>query len=195
MNNLVPIIAILISLIIAFLFYFKVKKKKKVNKWDILANYVSTIVSIVIGAMISILIFNYQEKKTDERELTELKINIEAELSDIQRVLSSGDVLIINKLSFLITYVEPIIIGECAKSGLFNSKDVENLLHLSRKIKFYNVQVEYLLNIIQKEENPSFTILLQNCNKNMETSRTQILKDISQIVSHLDLKLSESRNN
>ncbi|MDO6602112.1 hypothetical protein [Arenibacter palladensis] len=187
-----PIITILISLIIAFLFYFKVKKK--VNKWGILTNYISTILSIVIGAMISILIFNYQESKTDERELTELKINLEAELSDIQRVLSSGDVLTINKLPFLITYVEPIIIGECAKSGLFNSKDVENLLHLSRKIKFYNVQVEYLLNIIQKEEIPSFSILLKNCNRNMETSRSQILKNILQTASQLDMKLSETRN-
>lgn len=166
----------------------------KDKKWDTATNFITTILSIVVGAMISILIYNAQQNNQENQKLIELRKNLEAEMSDINRILSSNDVITVNGLTFLTTHIEPIIIDECAKSGLFNSIDVENFLHISRKIKFYNVQVSYFLSILTASNNQFGSQLLTNCNKNMETSRYAILNDIKLIQEKLNLKLSGSIN-
>ena len=163
-------------------------------KWDTATNFVTMVLSIVIGTMISILIYNKQKTEQDKQRLSELRQNLEAEISDMRRVLNSNEVITIDGMSFMTTYIQSIIIDECAKSGLFNSLDVENFLHISRKVKFYNVQVNYFLSILTNTNNQSGSQLLSNCNKNMETSRIAILKDTKSIQKKLNLTLSDSEN-
>ena len=194
MPNLYPTIAVLISLIFSIAYFLYIKSNVNDKTWDTATNFVTTILSIVIGAMISIILYNLQQKTESEQRVTELKKNLQAELSDINRVLSSGDVINVNGLPFLAIFIEPIIIDECAKSGLFETKDVENFLHISRKIKFYNVQVNYFLSILTTSNNPFSPEILIHCQKNMETSRIAIINDIKTIQTQLNLSLSDSIN-
>ena len=194
MPNLYPTIAVLVSLILSIAYFLYIKSYVKDKTWDTATNFVTTILSIVIGAMISIILYNLQQKMESEQRVTELRKNLQAELSDINRVLNSGDVITVNGLPFLATFIEPIIIDECAKSGLFETKEVENFLHISRKIKFYNVQVNYFLSILTTSNNPFSPEILTHCQKNMETSRVAIINDIKTIQTQLNLSLSDSIN-
>jgi len=194
MQNIYPVITIIIGLILSISYFLFIKSNVEDKTWDTATNFVTTILSIVIGAMISIIIYQYQKESENQQKLTEMRRNLEAELSDINRVLSSGEAITVDGLAFLTTYIQPIIVDECAKSGLFLARDVENLLHVSRKIKFYNVQVNYFLAILTNSDNKQFIFLLRNCNRNMETSRLSIIQDISQIQNQLKLTLSDSIN-
>jgi len=193
-QNIYPIITIIIGLILSVTYFLYINSCVEDKTWDTATNYLTTILSIVIGAMISIIIYNYQKNLESQQKLSELRINLEAELSDMNRVLNSGEAMTVNGLSFLTTFIEPIIINECAKSGLFSSLHVENLLHISRKIKFYNVLVNYFLSILTNSNTPLFNTLLTNCNTGMESSRLAIINDIKQIQDQLVLKQSESIN-
>ncbi len=192
MKNTYPILTIAISLTLAISYFIYVASYLKNIKWDTATSFVTTVLSIVIGAMISILIYNAQKTEQDKQKLSELRQNLEAEISDMSRVLSSKDVITVNGMTFMTTYIQPLIIDECAKSGLFNSLDVENFIHISRKINFYNVQVNYFLSILANTNDQFSPQLLTNCNKNMETSRIQILNDIKFIQEKLNLTLSNS---
>jgi hypothetical protein len=194
MKNFYPTVTIFIGLILSISYFLFILSNVKEKTWDTATTFVTTILSIVIGAMISIIIYQYQNQNENQQKLSEMRRNLESELSDIQRVLTSGEVITINSLPFLTTYIQPIIVDECAKSGLFLSRDVENLLHISRKIKFYDVQVNYFLSILTNSDNPQFPNILMNCNKNMETSRLSIIQDINQIKNQLNLTLSNSIN-
>lgn len=194
MKNIYPTITIIIGLILSISYFLFIRCNVKEKTWDTATNFVTTILSIVIGAMISIIIYHYQNENENQQKLTEMRRNLEAELSDIKRVLTSGEAITVNGLPFLTTYIQPIIVDECAKSGLFLSRDVENLLHISRKIKFYNVQVNYFLSILTNSDNKQIPNILINCNKNMETSRLAIIQDINQIQNQLNLTLSNSIN-
>lgn len=193
MKNIYPIITIIVGILLSVAYFFYIKNNVKDKKWDTATNFITTVLSIVIGAMISIIVYHYQKENENQQKLSEMRTNLETELSDIKRVLSSGEVLTVNGLPFLTTYIQPIIIDECAKSGLFIPRDIENLLHISRKIKFYNTQVNYFLSILTSDSK-QFPGLLENCNKNMENSRLAIIQDINQIQTQLNLTLSDSIN-
>ncbi len=192
MGNLYPIITIILAMAISICYLIYIRIYITDKTWDTTTNYVTTVLSIVVGAMISIIIYNIQQEDQSQQKLKELRKNLAAELSDINRGLISGDVMTVNEMSFLVTYIEPIIIKECAKSGLFQPKEVENLLHISRKTEFYNVQVNYFLAVIANANNPHFQDILTNCNKNMETTRSAIVQSIQLIVNQFNLTLSDS---
>ncbi|MCF8451619.1 MAG: hypothetical protein K9G42_00370 [Pedobacter sp.] len=193
MQNSYPVVAIIIAILLSLAYFFYIKSSVKSKVWDTATNFVATMLSIVIGAMISIIIYNSQQKNQDERKLSELRTNLEAELSDINRILVANEVMTVGQISFLITYIEPVIIQECAKSGLFQPKEVENLLHISRKIKFYNTQVNYILSILASSPNPS-SELLAHSSRNLETTRVGVINGINLIKVRLNLKLSDSIN-
>ena len=190
-NNKYATIAIIIGVILSLLYLIFIWIEVNDKFWDATTNIVVTTLSIVIGAMISIILYNYQKSNEDLETLSDLKKNLQAEFSDINRVLLSNDVITINRLRFLVTFIEPIVMIECAKSGLFQSKEVENLLHLSRKVKLYNTQVNYLLSLIANSNNPNFPSTIELCNKNMETSRLAIIQGITKVATDLSLSLTQ----
>ena len=193
-QNLYPILAVIVGLFLSGLYLNYILNNVNDKTWDTATNYVTTLLSIVVGANISILIYNHQKEQQSEQKLKELRASLERELSDLNRILTTGESITVNNLSFLSTYIQPIIIDECAKSGLFETKEVENLLHMSRKIKFYNVQVSYFLSILINSNNNNFSDILNNCNRNMETSRNAIINNINMIITQFDLTKSDSIN-
>lgn len=187
-------LAVIVALLLSVFYFFYILIYVTEKTWDTATNFVTTVLSIVIGGMISVIIYNYQQKQQSEHKFKELLINLERELSDINQVLTSGEVIKVDNLSFLVTYIQPIIIDECAKSGLFEPRDVENLLHFSRKIKFYNVQVSHFLSILANSDIKRFSYLLENSNRNMETSRIALIDDIKTIITHIRSLRSKCSN-
>lgn len=180
-------LAVIVALLLSVFYFFYILIYVPEKTWDTATNFVTTVLSIVIGAMLSVIIYNYQKKQQSEHKLKELRVNLERELSDINDVLSSRETIKVENLSFLITYIQPIIIDECTKSGLFEPSDVETLLYISRKIKFYNLQVTYFLSILTNSDNKNFSYLLANCNNNMEKSRTTLIDDIKMIITQFEM--------
>ncbi len=192
MKNKYPYIAIGISILLSIGYFIYIGFNVNIKKWDVSTNYITTILSLVIGAMISIIIYNHQRKKESEQILKELRKNLQAELSDIKRVLKSREGMTVNGMSFLVTFIEPIIIHECAKNSLFSPIDIENFIHISRKIKLYNVQVNFLLSVLSNSNNKNFDILLKHSYNNLKTGRIAIVSDIDLLVKRLNLTLSDS---
>ena len=191
-QNKYSIAVCIISILVAWLYFMYISNYVTDKIWDTSTTFISTLLSIIIGVTISIILYNYQNNQQDIEKIKELKTNLTAELSDLNRVMSSGEAMNVNQLDFVVTFIQPIIIDECSKSGLFNPLEVENFLHVSRKIKFYNVQVSYFLNLINNASTVNFNTLLVHCHKNMETSRIAVINDIVFLAKKLNLELSDS---
>lgn len=185
---------LIISIVISVVYFFVVSKYANEKVWDTLTTFISTILSIVIGTTIGVIIYNYQKNASDTERLSQLKTNLAAEFSDLNRILTKGSGMKVNGQEYIVTYLQTIVTDECCKSGLFTTKLLENLLHLSRKIKFYNSLVNYFLQIISNSNSQNFSNLLENCTSNLATSRQSIINDINKIKNDLKIELSNSIN-
>lgn len=193
-KNIYFIVVCVISFLIFGLYYWYIAKNVDSEKWNVSITFLSTLLSIIVGAAISCIIYDYQKDVQERERLVELLKCLSAELSDLKRVLANGEGLKVNNLTFIVTYIQPIIIDECAKSALFTPDNIENFIHVSRKIKLYWAFVDYLLRLLAAPKGQDFEALLQHCHTNMETSRNAILSDIEFLTKKLDVKLSDSLN-
>lgn len=186
-NLLFSLLALYLVLILAsFLFIVSTSAD---NIRSISITFLTTFLSVILAITLSIIAYNYQEEQKDEREMNKLKTNLKAEITDILDVLRREDFLIINNgLRFKVTYIQPIIIEECVRTDLFNSRQTENLLHIARKIRFYNTQIEYLLNLLAHPKNNDFESLISHCERNLTQTINCIIKNLDQMKNQLGIK-------
>ena len=173
MNQIRIIVLIIISLFsIIYVYYFRTYVSQiNLSFFDgIITTFVSTLFSIIVG----IFLYEYQDNKNKKSELERLKTIIKAESQDIVSILSEVEGMTITlsnekKMSVLITLISPIAHEEAGKSGKFSALITENLFHISRKIRMYNMKVEHLLGLIRGNQNESYLIhAINNINETKE---------------------------
>jgi hypothetical protein len=147
----------------------------------ILGSFVSFLLAIIAG----VYLFRSQEKEKDDKLRNDYMKILGSEFEDIKNVLNNSEKAIIEiqdmKLELLITSLKPLTIEKAALSGLFEPVDTENLFHLARKIRLYNVEVIFLLSgIISNNIN-----LIKFAANNIENTKKGILENIEKIRKNL----------
>ena len=196
MIYLITIISILIIVLIHTLFLRKRISDSTINWWDSL---VSTFISVLLAIVVGIWLFEYGETRTNQNKKDSYRNLLSSELSDTSRILSTGKRMTIkineNNYPVLITHVQPIIIEDAARSGLFNEIITENMLHLARKMKIFNIKTEYVLARMASGRPPNedkFEENMQNAIKNIDETKESIVTTIDLLVKQLAIDLSRS---
>lgn len=121
-------------------------------------------------------------------------------MSDACRVLKDpqSTTLYIGRTNYpvLITYVQPLAIEDAARSGLFTPIQTENLLHLARKIRMFNVKTQFCLSVLAQNRalDPSYQARVEYATRNVGETRTGILEAIDLCKRQLGIELSASVN-
>ncbi|MEK6659045.1 MAG: hypothetical protein AABY36_05130 [Campylobacterota bacterium] len=166
---------------IIYAYYFRVAiPQTSIGFFDgVVTTFVSTLLSIIVG----IFLYEYQDNENKKSELKRLKTIVKAESQDIVSILSAGEGMTITlsngqTMIVLITLISPLAHEEAGKSGKFNALVTENLFHISRKIRMYNMKVEYLLGLIQRNQNESYLIHAIN---NVNETKEAVIRDCNQV--------------
>lgn len=184
------IVIIFVLLVVGSIVYISQSDTKDLP--NVILTFLSIFFSVVLGAIFSIILYNNQKQIQDERLLKALKTNLQAEITDMYEVLKKGTPLKVNGLDFTITFIQPIILEKSAKSDLFKSHEIENFLHVARKVRFYNLLVNHLLSIINSPKDKNFTAILSSYHANLERTKKGIIHNLEQILEQLELKFSDS---
>jgi CRISPR/Cas system-associated endoribonuclease Cas2 len=189
-RNYVLLIITIVVMVASVQYANYVTKVAPDKTWDVVTSLITTVLSIVLGATLSIIIYNFQKEQQDREKVLDLKDGIRAEMNDISEVLSRESTFSLHfgneVIPFTITYIQPTILETAANSGLFDSISTENFLHVARKIRFYNVHVSYLLNLLSNIDSPTVKQLIKSHQSNMETTRLAIIENIIHLLKLLE---------
>ncbi|MNF94006.1 hypothetical protein D3C85_1228930 [compost metagenome] len=161
--------------------------------WDWFNTLAATGISFFLALIAGIYLFNLQTMATRTSENEDLRILLTAELSDLQRILNDSNRMGLDfpsgkKIDVLITYIQPLVIEKAALSGLFTVTESENLLHIARKIRTYNLKTQYFLSLLPSRSSES-TFL--HAYENLEQSRVAIISNIGHVAIQLNLNFSK----
>lgn len=142
----------IVGVCLAILYSLIIKKLAPDKWWDWSHALVSTMVSVLLGVFSAFIVYNVQAADADAKKKSDFKILMQEEFSDLYQVLSSKDFVDFDsgkaKHKVLIAFIQPLIIEDAARSGLFKPVDTNNLLHLARKIRAYNLEVQFFISAI-----------------------------------------------
>ena len=188
---------VIIAILIAVLYSLMVHHLAPDAVWGWRHTFVATVVSVVFAVAIGVALFNHQTNVTDRARTRQFRASLSAEISDIIREISSGNFMTIHlstsSQKVLITYIQPLILEDAARSGLFNSVHTENMLHLAQKIRMYNIKVSYLFSVLTAgSSKPAFEPQTLHAIQNVEETRKAIIEDSHFLLKQMDLPLSPS---
>lgn len=182
---MIIVLCIATSLLMAALYTLIIIKTKKDELWGWLNSLFSSLISILLGVVIAILIFNVQNKITDKNKkgsflklisytFQTTKINLNSKPDTI----NFGD---FNK-SVVLALLEPSPIESAVNSGLFRAEETAYLLSLETNMKLYNQKVTYFLSLIPSNiPLKQHKIFLKGAVDDIEKNRELILKTIDML--------------
>jgi hypothetical protein len=149
----------------------------------VITTFFSTLLSIIVG----IFLYEYQQSENKKSERERLTSIVKAESQDIISILSDGEGMSLTlpnekKMSVLITLISPLAHEEAGKSGEFNALITENLFHLSRKIRMYNMKVNHLLGLIQSSSNETY---LEHAINNVNETKVAVVDGCNLVNSQI----------
>ncbi len=164
--------------------------------WGWYHSLISAVVSISIGISIAIGIFYYQTKVTDKEKKNQLRNLLSAEISDSIRILENGEPMVFSLPNstekVVVTFIQPLVLEDAFRSGLFNLVETENMIHLARKIRMYNLKVSHLYSVISNLTNINSENIIRQAVKNVEDSRKAIIESSVTLLKQMGLSLSSS---
>ena len=189
--NLLRSSALILLLALAYSALILLQQQPKA--WDWFNTLAATGISFFPALIAGIYLFNLQTTATRTSESEDLRILLTAELSDLQRILNDSNRMGLDfpsgkKIDVLITYIQPLVIEKAALSGLFTVTESENLLHIARKIRTYNLKTQYFLSLFPSRSSES-TFL--HAYENLEQSRVAIISDIVHVAAQLNLNFGK----
>ena len=150
---------------------------------DDLAGFYDGLIATFVGALLSIVVgihlFNHHREAEKRSDRERLRAILEAESKDISNILGGGEGMTITLpsgtiVSVLVTWLSPLAHEDAARSGEFDAVMTENLFHISRKIRMYNLKVGHLMALVQSRAEEQFLI---HAAKNVTETQEAILKD------------------
>ena len=176
-------------LLLALAYSALILLEQQPKAWDWFNTLAATGISFFLALIAGIYLFNQQTMATRTSENEDLRILLTAELSDLQRILNDSNRMGLDfpsgkKIDVLITYIQPLVIEKAALSGLFTVTESENLLHIARKIRTYNLKTQYFLSLLPSRSSES-TFL--HAYENLEQSRVAIISNIGHVANQLNL--------
>lgn len=178
------ILTALIGLIFTLVVFYAAPEKK----WDWLISFTGTVISFLTAVIAGLYLFEKQEEAKKRQDRVEILSMLKAELGDMKRLFSDTTGKLVITLNgqpkpVLVTYVQPLIVEKAATSGLFSVVHTENLLHLGRKVRMFNVKTQYLLGLLSSGVGtPAISERLHHAIDNIESTREAILADIDRLM-------------
>jgi hypothetical protein len=191
-NYYIVIILILLATICAYLYsriLFSIKPDKI---WDWYNSISSTLISVVLALAIAIGIFFFQtniiQKAEKDKYLFVLDVELAATWQGVQNTENPLNVNYKNTTySFNVVYLQSIILEEAARSGLFNEKETRLLLKLTRYINFHNMNLDLLISLIPRIDDPFSEQKINMSWKAHTKTRDMIINDIQNICNFISL--------
>jgi hypothetical protein len=164
----------------------------KGQRWAWWHRLVSTIVSVLLGIVIAMHIYSLQQNDQREGQKRRILYLLNAELLDTYRVLTStNDFAIItnnDRFSAQVGFIQPLITEEAVKSGLFDQFLTEQLIHLARKMRFYNVCVDNVIRVANSfSGDPNYERRVRHATMNSELNRNTLIEDVETIRKNIGL--------
>lgn len=161
--GIVLFVSLIIPVITIIIFSILIKRKKPDDNWNWWISFVSTIVSLMLGIVVGISLFEYRQNRIKLDDRARLTSMLSVELSGIYDVLSREKYTTIGDnqpMQTLVTKLDQIIINDAIRSNLFDKGVAKLLIVISRNISMQNILVDHSMASIRlariKDSKPPF---------------------------------------
>lgn len=188
-----PIVfACLLGVIYSIIVYFKAPSET----WGWWHSLVSTIVAVLLGVSIAIFLFQNEQHTNSKNDKNRYLSLMRLELSGVrQRLLDptritlsvhSGEIL-----KAQVTYIQPLIMEEAGRSGLFKDNASFMMLDLSGSMRMFSKKTDILINLLSSSKEPiGLELNIKSAIVNIEQSRDGILRGIELLSKELGIELT-----
>jgi hypothetical protein len=187
-----PIIfACLFGVIYSIIVYIKAPSEA----WGWWHSLVSTIVAVLLGVSIAIFLFQNEQNTNSKNDKNRYLSLMRLELSGVrQRLLDPTRITLSvhngEILQAQVTYIQPLIMEEAGRSGLFNDNASFMMLDLSGSMRMFSKKTDILINLLSSSKEPiGLEKNVRSAILNIEQSRDGILRGIELLSKELDIDL------
>ncbi len=190
------------GVIFSFLVLFVVYIGFYVHARDELAELTSTLIGTGVGAGLAVAtglwLFRHQQREiADSRredfrgmlreELEETRDELKDSIAELDKPDSDVDTIYVHMI-----YVQPLVIEEAAKSGLFSSAFTRQLLSVARQFHTYNLKVSNLYTIpgVHAVSSPLEQELVHSAAKGIANQAQAVVERCERLLRHSDLSSS-----
>jgi hypothetical protein len=119
---------------------------------------VSTVASVWAALLIGLILFQHQTQVTDRKKKEELAELLKTELGEVRGMLERSRTVVpdealettessftAHKMEVSVLYTHPLIVEEAARSGLFDTEQTAEMLHLARNMEYHNVLLQEVM--------------------------------------------------
>jgi hypothetical protein len=187
------IFACLCAVIYSIIVYIKAPSEA----WGWWHSLVSTIVAVLLGVSIAIFLFQNEQHTNSKNDKQRYLSLMRLELSGVrQRLLDptritlsvySGEIL-----QAQVTYIQPLIMEEAGRSGLFKDNASFMMLDLSGSMRMFSKKTDILINLLSLSKEPiGLEKNIRSAILNIDQSRNGILRGIELLSKELDIDLTD----
>lgn len=186
--------AIIIALIYSIILYRRTRNE--FMSW--FHSLVSSVVSILLGISVAFFLFSSQQRITDDAARQRYLNLVRMELSGVKQRLTDQTLkasfsTALGERSSHVTYIQPIVLEEAGKSGLFQENQSFMMLDISGSIRMYNRKTDILFDLLSSSKEPlGLSKNLDAAIENIETSRKGILKGLDLLSKELKIELANN---
>ncbi len=121
--------------------------------WGAISTFIATLISVIGAFFIGVGLYNSQVRIADAKRVEQLSEVLVSELSGTIDALKRAAEHKVEPPSpqwdtVPVTYVQPIILEDAARSGLFNTEVTKKMLLLARTVHLYNLRVSQLFSLL-----------------------------------------------
>ena len=159
---------------------------------------VAGIVSILLGISVGFFLFSSQQRMSDDAARQRHLNLVRMELSGVKRSLTDQTVkanfsTAFGERSSHVTYIQPIVLEEAGKSGLFQENQSFMMLDISGSIRMYNRKTGILFDLLSSSKEPlGLAKNLDAAIENIENSRKGILTGLDLLSKELKIELTDN---
>lgn len=133
-----------------------VHRYAKDQRWSWWHGLVSTLISVLLGVVVAVWLLHFQSVANDRDTRDRLMSLLRSELTDSYRYLTVNNnnlkvECVDTNFVFQLFVLQPIILEEAAKSGLFTETQTENMLGIAKKMKMRNQELDFLCTMLSAE--------------------------------------------
>ena len=188
----------LFALIIAFFYSLIVYLRARQDFVGWCHALVAGIVSILLGISVGFFLFSSQQRMSDDAARQRYLNLVRLELSGVKRSLTdqtdkANISTALGERSIHVTYIQPVVLEEAGKSGLFQESQSFMMLDLSGSMRMFNRKTGILLDLLSSCKEPLG--LAKNVDaaiENIERSRKGILTGIDLLSKNLKIELADN---
>lgn len=188
------------AVIVGILYTIIVHRWGKNERWNWWHGFVSTLISVLLGVVVAVWLFHFQSVANNRDTRARLLVLLRSEIADSYRYLTvNNNNLIVTcfdtNFMFQLFVLQPIILEEAAKSGLFTEIQTENMLDIAKKMKMHNQELDFLCAVLAQgglkqtpEEQAVYRNRIQTLWNQIEWTRSGLTNDIDLLDQQLELK-------